>query len=140
MEEEKAKKLLKIFSLIGGAYEILFGCLMIFLIVPLFNLLGANITQLDYPIFSQTGGLLSIFIGLFLLFSSLNIEKYLLNIVLITILRFTVQIVLIVNIILMPEIAIGLFLFGLMDLIFAIITIYLVRKANLSFNIMKIIK
>ena len=140
MEEEKAKKLLKIFSLIGGAYEILFGCLMIFLIVPLFNLLGANITQLDYPIFSQTGGLLSIFIGLFLLFSSLNIEKYLLNIVLITILRVTVQIVLIVNIILMPEIAIGLFLFGLMDLIFAIITIYLVRKANLSFNIMKIIK
>lgn len=140
MEVEKAKKLLKIFSLIGGAYEILFGCLMIFLIVPLFNLLGANITQLDYPIFSQTGGLLSIFIGLFLLFSSLNIEKYILNIILITILRFTVQIVLIVNIILMPEIAIGLFLFGLMDLIFAIITIYLMRKANLSFNIMKIIK
>jgi len=140
MEEKKAKKLLKIFSLIGGAYEILFGCLMIFLIVPLFNLLGANITQLDYPIFSQTGGLLSIFIGLFLLFSSLNIEKYILNIILITILRFTVQIVLIVNIILMPEIAIGLFLFGLMDLIFAIITIYLMRKANLSFNIMKIIK
>ena len=140
MEEEKAKKLLKLFSLIGGAYEILFGCLMIFLIVPLFNLLGANITQLDYPIFSQTGGLLSIFIGLFLLFSSLNIEKYILNIILITILRFTVQIVLIVNIILMPEIAIGLFLFGLMDLIFAIITIYLMRKANLSFNIMKIIK
>lgn len=140
MEEEKAKKLLKIFSLIGGAYEILFGCLMIFLIVPLFNLLGANITQLDYPIFSQTGGLLSIFIGLFLLFSSLNIEKYILNIILITILRFTVQIVLIVNIILIPEIAIGLFLFGLMDLIFALITIYLMRKANLSFNIMKIIK
>jgi len=140
MEEEKAKKLLKIFSLIGGAYEILFGCLMIFLIVPLFNLLGANITQLDYPIFSQTGGLLSIFIGLFLLFSSLNIEKYILNIILITILRFTIQIVLIVNIILMPEIAIELFLFGLMDLIFAIITIYLMRKANLSFNIMKIIK
>ena len=140
MEEEKAKKLLKLFSLIGGAYEILFGCLMIFLIVPLFNLLGAYITQLDYPIFSQTGGLLSIFIGLFLLFSSLNIEKYILNIILITILRFTVQIVLIVNIILMPEIAIGLFLFGLMDLIFAIITIYLMRKANLSFNIMKVIK
>lgn len=140
MEVEKAKKLLKIFSLIGGVYEILFGCLMIFLIVPLFNLLGANITQLDYPIFSQTGGLLSIFIGLFLLFSSLNIEKYILNIILITILRFTVQIVLIVNIILIPEIAIGLFLFGLMDLIFALITIYLMRKANLSFNIMKIIK
>ncbi len=140
MEEKKAKKLLKIFSLIGGAYEILFGCLMIFLIVPLFNLLGANITQLDYPIFSQTGGLLSIFIGLILLFSSLNIEKYILNIILITILRFTVQIVLIVNIMLMPEIAIGLLLFGLMDIIFALITIYLMRIANLSFNIFKIIK
>ena len=140
MEEEKAKKLLKIFSLIGGAYEILFGCLMIFLIVPLFNLLGANITQLDYPIFSQTGGLLSIFIGLILLFSSLNIEKYILNIILITILRFTVQIVLIFNSLLMPEIAIGLLLFGLMDIIFALITIYLMRIANLSFNIFKIIK
>lgn len=140
MEEEKAKKLLRTFSIIGGAYEILFGCLMIFLIVPLFNLLGAEITQLDYPIFSQTGGLLSIFIGLILLFSSLNVEKYILNIILIIILRFTIQIVLIVNIILMPEMAIGLLLFGLMDLIFAIITIYLMRKANLSFNIMKIIK
>lgn len=140
MEEEKAKKLLKIFSLIGGAYEILFGILMIFFIIPLLNLLGANITQLDYPIFSQTGGLLSIFIGLFLLFSSLNIEKYILNIILITILRFTVQIVLIVNIILMPEIAIGLLLFGLMDIIFALITIYLMRIANLPFNLFKVVQ
>jgi hypothetical protein len=73
MNEGKAKKLLKIFSLIGGVYEVLFGILMIFFIVPLLNLLGANINQLDFPIFAQTGGLLAIILGLILSFSSLNI-------------------------------------------------------------------
>lgn len=137
MDIKKAKNLLKIFSIIGGAYEILFGFLMIFFIVPLLNLLGANIIQLDYPIFAQTGGLLAIIIGLILLFSSQNVEKYLLNIILITILRFVIQVVIVLNIILIPEMAIGLFLFGLMDLIFAIITIFLLKNANLSFNIFK---
>ncbi|MHA1491677.1 MAG: hypothetical protein ACTSRI_18730 [Promethearchaeota archaeon] len=108
MDEEKAKNLLKIFTMIGGAYEILFGFLMIFFIVPLLNLLGANIFQLEYPIFHQTGGLLSIFIGLILLFSSQNVEKYLLNMILITVLRFAIQIVIITNMILIPEIAVGL--------------------------------
>ena len=140
MEENKAKNLLKTFSLIGGAYEVLFGVLMIFFIVPLLNLLGANIAQLEFPIFSQTGGLLAIILGLILLFSSLNIEKYLLNIILITILRFSIQILIIINMIMIPEIAIGLFLFGLMDIIFALITIYLMRIAKLSFNIFKFIK
>jgi len=140
MEENKAKNLLKTFSLIGGAYEVLFGVLMIFFIVPLLNLLGANISQLEFPIFSQTGGLLAIILGLILLFSSLNIEKYLLNIILITILRFSIQILIIINMIMIPEIAIGLFLFGLMDIIFALITIYLMRIAKLSFNIFKFIK
>ncbi len=139
MDEEKAKKFLKIFSMIGGFYEILFGFLMILYIVPLLNMLGANITQLDYPIFHQTGGLLAIIIGLILLFSSQNVEKYLLNVILITVLRFAIQIVIIVNMILIPDIAIGLLLFGLMDLIFAIITIYLIRVSKLSFNIFKIL-
>lgn len=140
MDEDKAKKLLKTFSLIGGAYEVLFGVLMIFFIVPLLNLLGANISQLEFPIFSQTGGLLAIILGLILLFSSLNIEKYLLNIILITILRFTIQIIIIINMIMIPEIAVGLLLFGLMDIIFALITIYLMRRANLSFNIFKVVQ
>ncbi|NVM35005.1 MAG: hypothetical protein HWN81_05380 [Candidatus Lokiarchaeota archaeon] len=140
MDEDNAKKLLKTFSLIGGAYEVLFGVLMIFFIVPLLNLLGANINQLEFPIFSQTGGLLAIILGLILLFSSLNTEKYLLNIILITILRFTIQIIIIINMIMIPEIAIGLLLFGLMDIIFALITIYLMRRANLSFNIFKVIQ
>jgi len=126
MEKGKAKRLLKIFSLIGGIYEILFGMLMIFFIIPLLNLLGANIIQLEFPIFSQTGGLLAIIIGLILSFSSQNIEKYLLNIILITILRFVIQAIIIYNIILIPKIAIGLLLFGLMDIIFALITIYLI--------------
>ncbi|MFX1302432.1 MAG: hypothetical protein ACFE9X_03650 [Promethearchaeota archaeon] len=140
MEETKAKNLLKIFCLIGGLYEILFGCLMIFFLVPLLNLLGASITQLQFPIFSQTAGLLAIILGLILFFSSLNVKKYSLNIIFITILRFTIQIVIIINIINIPEIAFGLFLFGLMDLIFAIITIYLMVKGDLSLNILKIIQ
>ena len=139
MDEIKARIWLKIISLIGGIYEILFGSLMIFFLGPLLNLLGASITQLQYPIFSQTAGLLAMILGLILLFSSLNVEKYSLNIIFITILRFTIQIVIIVNIINIPEIAFGLFLFGLMDLIFAVITIYLMTKGNLSFNILKII-
>ncbi|MFX1461580.1 MAG: hypothetical protein ACFFBF_00855 [Promethearchaeota archaeon] len=90
MDESKAKGLLKILSMIGGGYEVFFGFLMIFLIQPLFNLLGAAITSLQFPIFSQTGGLLAIILCL-------------------------------------------------IDLIFAIITIYLIRKSNLSFNIFKIV-
>ncbi|MFX0004014.1 MAG: hypothetical protein ACFE9C_02210 [Candidatus Hodarchaeota archaeon] len=139
MDENKAKRFLKIFSLVGGIYEIVFGILMIFFIVPLLNLLGANITHLEYPIFSQTGGLLAIILGLILTFTSLNVEKYLLNIILITVLRFTIQIIIIFNMIVIPEISIGLLLFGLMDIIFAIITLYLMRISKLSFNIFKVV-
>ncbi|MFW9783310.1 MAG: hypothetical protein ACFFFB_13590 [Candidatus Heimdallarchaeota archaeon] len=140
MDENKAKSLLKIFSLIGGIYEVTFGILMIFFIVPLLNLLGANIYYLQYPIFSQTGGLLAIILGLILICSSQNISKYIINIILITYLRFTIQIIIITNMIILPKIAIGLLSFGLMDLIFAIITIYLMIKANFSFNIFKVLK
>lgn len=133
-------KKLKIVSLIGGIYEILFGSLMIFFIVPLLNLLGLNITQLDYPIFAHTAGLLAIILGTILSFSAQNVEKYLLNIVLIIILRLAIQIVICVNVFLIPAIGLGLFIFGLIDLIFALITIYLIKTANLSFNIFKIIK
>ncbi|MFX0039541.1 MAG: hypothetical protein ACFFCY_09310 [Promethearchaeota archaeon] len=139
MDVVKAKSFLKIFSLIGGIYEIIFGVLMIFFIIPLLNLLGANITQLEYPIFSQTGGLLAIILGLILTFSSLNIEKYMLNIILITVLRFTIQIIIIFNIIIIPEISVGLLLFGLMDIVFAIITIFLMRISKSPFNLFKII-
>ncbi|MFW9970687.1 MAG: hypothetical protein ACFFDF_10840 [Candidatus Odinarchaeota archaeon] len=139
MDESKARRFLKIFSLIGGIYKAVFGILMIFFIMSLLNLLGANITQLEYPIFSQTGGLLAIILGFILIFSSLNVKKYLLNIVMITILRFAIQIVIIFNIIVFPEISIGLLLFGLIDLIFAIITIYLMKISKLSFNLFKVI-
>ncbi|MFX1503202.1 MAG: hypothetical protein ACFFDH_19735, partial [Promethearchaeota archaeon] len=91
-------KVLKMISLIGGIYEIFFGFLMIFFIVPLLNLLGAGIAQLDLPIFSHTAGLLAIIIGLILTCSSLDVEKYMFNIIAITYLRFTIQIVIIVNI------------------------------------------
>jgi len=139
MDENKSKNYLKIFSLIGGIYEIIFGILMLFFVIPLLNLIGANIILLEYPIFSQTGGLLAIILGLILTLSSLNVEKYLLNIILITVLRFAIQIIIIINMIMIPEIAIGLLLFGLMDVIFAIVTIYLLRMSKLSFNLFKVI-
>ena len=140
MEEEKANKILKILSMIGGIYEILFGILMIFFIVPLLNLMGLNILHLDYPIFAHTAGLLAIILGLILFFSAFNVKKFLNNIIFIIILRFTIQIVIIVNIFIIPMIGIGLFLFGLIDLTFAIFTIYFIKISKLSFNIFKNIK
>lgn len=138
--ENKNLKTLKIFSLIGGIYEIIFGVLMIFFIVPLLNMMGLDIIQLDFPMFSHTAGLLAIIIGLILLFSSQNVEKFLLNIILITILRFAIQIVIYVNIFLIPTIAIGLFAFAMIDLVFAIITIYLIKTSGLFFNLFQLIK
>ena len=133
-------KKLKLVSLIGGIYEIIFGFLLIFFIVPLLNLLGLNITRLDYPIFAHTAGLLAIIIGLMLSFSAYNVEKYLLNIILIIILRLIIQIVIYINIFLIPTIGLGLLIFGLIDLIFALITIYLIKTSNLPFNIFKLIR
>ena len=133
-------KKLKLVSLIGGIYEIFFGFMLIFFIIPLLNLLGLNINQLEYPIFAHTGGLLAIIIGLMLSFSAYNVEKYLLNIILIIILRLIIQIVIVVNIFLIPTIGLGLLIFGLIDLIFALITIYLIKTSNLTFNLFKIIK
>jgi hypothetical protein len=118
----------------------MFGVLMIFFIVPLLNLMGLNITQLDIPMFSHTAGLLAIIIGLILSFSSQNIEKFLLNIELIIILRFAIQIVIYVNIFLVPTIALGLIMFAMIDLVFALITIYLIKVSGLSFNLFKLIK
>ena len=138
--ENKNLKTLKIFSLIGGIYEIIFGVLMIFFIVPLLNMMGLDIIQLDFPMFSHTAGLLAIIIGLILLFSSQNVEKFLLNIILITVLRFAIQIVIYVNIFLIPTIAIGLFAFAMIDLVFAIITIYLIKTSGLPFNLFQLIK
>lgn len=138
--ENKNLKTLKIFSLIGGIYEIIFGVLMIFFIVPLLNMMGLDIIQLDFPMFSHTAGLLAIIIGLILLFSSQNVEKFLLNIILITVLRFAIQIVIYVNIFLIPTIAIGLFAFAMIDLVFAIITIYLIKTSGLFFNLFQLIK
>ena len=139
MTNSKIKKL-KLVSLIGGIYEIIFGFLLIFFIIPLLNLLGLNLTKLDYPIFAHTAGLLAIIIGLILSFSAYNVEKYMLNLILIIILRLIIQIVIFVNIVLIPTIGLGLLIFGLIDLIFALITIYLIKTSNLPFNIFKIIK
>jgi len=114
--------------------------MMIFFIIPLLNLLGLENVNITIPMFHQTAGLLAIILGLILSFSSLNIEKYLLNIVLIIYLRFLIQIILIINIFLIPEIALGLIFFGISDFIFAILSIYLIKVYNFNLNVIKIIQ
>ncbi|MBD3193557.1 MAG: hypothetical protein GF317_00775 [Candidatus Lokiarchaeota archaeon] len=138
--KNKALNKLKIISMIGGIYEILFGIMMIFFILPLLNLLGLNITSLDYPIFSQTAGLLAMILGLILFASSFNVERFQLNILLIILLRFMIQIILIYNTIIIPSLALGLVSFGLIDLIFALLTIVFIKKSKLSMNLLKVIK
>ncbi len=108
-----------------------------FFIIPLLNLLGLDIESINMPIFHQTAGLLAIILGLMLLFSSFNVEKHLMNIILIIYLRFAIQIIIVINIFLIPDIAFGLLIFGLINLIFAIITLYLIKSSNLSLNILK---
>ncbi|TXT67396.1 MAG: membrane protein of unknown function [Promethearchaeota archaeon] len=121
-------------------YEILFGILMMVFIFPLLSLLGLKVENIELPIFHQTAGLLAIILGSILLFSSFNVEKYLLNLILIIYLRFAIQLILILNMFLIPQIALGLLFFGLIDLVFALITIYLIKHNNLSMNLLKIIK
>ncbi|MFX1501149.1 MAG: hypothetical protein ACFFDH_09330, partial [Promethearchaeota archaeon] len=67
--------------------------------------------------------------------SSLDVEKYMFNIIAITYLRFAIQIVIIVNMFQIPAMALGLLLFGIMDLIFGIISIYLIKVNGFSLNI-----
>jgi hypothetical protein len=116
------------------------GIAMIFFISPLLNLLGLDNVSINIPMFHQTAGLLAIILGLILFFSSLDVEKYLLNIVLIIYLRFLIQIILVINILLISQIAWGLIMFGVIDFIFAIISIYLIRVSHFNLNIIKIIQ
>ena len=116
------------------------GIMMIFFISPLLKLLGLDNVSINIPMFHQTSGLLAIILGLILSFSSLDVEKYLLNIVLIIYLRFLIQIILVINIFFIPQIAWGLIMFGIIDFILAIISIYLIKVSNFNLNIIKIIQ
>ena len=131
---------MKNITLIGGIYEIVMGIMMIFFISPLLKLLGLDNVSINIPMFHQTSGLLAIILGLILSFSSLDVEKYLLNIVLIIYLRFLIQIILVINIFFIPQIAWGLIMFGIIDFILAIISIYLIKVSNFNLNIIKIIQ
>jgi hypothetical protein len=102
--------------------------------------MGLEEVRINIPMFHQTAGLLAMILGLILFFSSFNIKTYLLNIVLIIYLRFAIQIILIINIFLLPEIAWGLITFGIIDFTFAISSLLLIKSHNLSLNILNIIK
>jgi hypothetical protein len=137
---EKAIKYLKLVTLLGGIYEIIFGFILILFLVPLLNLMGLSLINLRYPIFNQTAGLLAIILGFILCISALNIKKFLINIIFIIILRFAIQIIIIINIFLVPEIRTGLLWFGLIDLIFAFISLYLIKVTGLKIKFKNLIQ
>ncbi len=131
-------KLLKTFTLIGGIYEILFGFLLLFFIVPLFTTLGVSNPDINFPIFNQTAGLLAIIFGILLAISSIDIERYLLIPVMSVVLRIAIQFVIFLNVPAIPEMTIGLIAFALIDLIFGILTVILIKKCG--FNVRQIFK
>jgi len=131
-------KILKVFNLIGGIYEIIFGLIMILWIQPLLSLLGVSNPDINFPIFNQTAGLLAIIFGISLAISAVNIERYILIPILSIILRVAIQFVILPNIFVIPEMAVGLIIFAMIDLIFGIITIFLIIK--IGYPIRKIFK
>ncbi|MHA1271641.1 MAG: hypothetical protein ACTSPY_17750 [Candidatus Helarchaeota archaeon] len=127
-------RLLNVINIFGGLYEILFGFLLIFFIEPLIGFLGVANPTINFPIFNQTAGLLAVFIGILLILSSLDLKHYLLIPIIITFLRFSIQIVIFSNIFIYPEMTIGLIIFASVDLILGIITIILIKKCGFSFK------
>ena len=125
-------KIFKFIILIGGIYEIIFGLMLLFWIESLLTLLGVYFANINFPIFNQTAGLLAIIFGILLTTSSIDIERYLLIPVMSIILRFAIQFVIFSNISAIPEMTIGLIAFGIIDLVFGIITLIMLKKCGFS--------
>ena len=125
-------KILKWINIIGGIYEIIFGVLLIFWIQDLLKLLGVFYVNINFPIFNQTAGLLAIIFGILLITSAIDVERYLLIPIVSIILRFAIQFVIFPNIPVIPEMTIGLISFAIVDLIFGVITLIMVKKCGFS--------
>ena len=120
---------LLLFSVI---YEIFFGIILIFFIEPLFKFFGILILPINYPIFSQVAGLLAICIGIILCYSVKDPEKFLINLLVSIGLRIALQVIIIVNIIMLPFMDTMLLMFGLIDLVLAILTLISIKVAGIS--------
>ena len=125
-------KAFKWLNLIGGIYEICFGILMIFFIQPLLTMLGVSDPDINFPIFGQTEGLLAIIFGILLICSTIDVERYLLIPVISVVLRIAIQFVILPNIVVLPEMTVGLIAFAMIDLVFGVMTLVLMKWCNFS--------
>jgi len=89
---------------------------------------------INFPIFNQTAGLLAIIFRVLLAISSIDIERYLLIPVVSILLRIAIQVIIFLNIPLIPEIAIGLIIFAMIDLTLEIFTIIVIKLCDLSIS------
>jgi len=105
---------------------------MMIFIEPLFMAFGVLTLPITYPLFPQVAGFLAIFIGIILLFTSRDPEKLMINTVISIGLRFALQIILIMNMITSPNMAIMLLMFGMIDLTLAILTLVSIKIAGIS--------
>ncbi|MHA1266616.1 MAG: hypothetical protein ACTSRS_15375 [Candidatus Helarchaeota archaeon] len=121
-------KFLKWVILIGGFYEIIFGILLIFFIQPLLSILGVSNPEINFPIFNQTAGLLAITMGILLIATAFDIQRYLLIPLVSVGLRIAIQFIIFSNLTLIPEMTSGLVAFGVIDLVFGTLTLILIRK------------
>ena len=120
-------KLLRYLLMISGVYEVLFGAILIFLVQPLFSLLGILYLPITYPVFSQVAGLLAISFGIILYYSARDPERFLFIAVVSIGLRIALQFIIVYNSIVLPFMAVALLSFGSIDLILAVLTIIAIR-------------
>ena len=122
---------IKIISIISGIYEVIFGLLLIFWIEPLLSIFGAGIPVINYPIFGQTTGLLSVIFGLLMIISFFEMETFYIIPLISIFYRIGLQFIIFLNIGAMQEIMSGLVFIAVIELIFAIITAFLFIKGGL---------
>jgi hypothetical protein len=94
-----------------------------FLIEPLFSLLGILYLPINYLVFPQVAGLLAISFGVILYYSARDPQKFLFIPVVSVALRISLQVIIVYNSLVLPFMAVALLSFGSIDLILAILTL-----------------
>jgi hypothetical protein len=124
---EMKVKLLRYLLIFSGVYEIAFGAILMFLVEPLFSLLGILNLPINYPVFSQVAGLLAICFGLILYYSARDPERFVFVAIVSVALRITLQAIIVYNSIILPFMATALLSFGSIDLVLAILTLAAIK-------------
>jgi len=98
-----------------------------FLIQPLFSLLGILNLPMNYPVFPQVAGLLAICFGTILYYSARDPEKFVFIPVISVVLRIALQAIIIYNSFVLPFMTPALLSFGSIDLVLAILTLIAIK-------------